>query len=366
MRNTIHVSRPATTAIAAVLAFTATPLLAQETGSVADPVPSAAPVSTAPVSPVVLPSTSASAVTSTPASTTGQTVGPNVSRPVVQTVPAISPSTAPATVSSTTSATSATSGAAAPTMATNTNRQAVTASTVAEAASVANRPASARAAVPAAAALPAVSEPLTIDAEPVAADVTPPPMAERPVVVEQAAEPANDTDGTNTEFVLGVLLAALAAGGLGALLATSRRRARTRAAPVIERPIVATQSPRAGTVQSTAFSVAPSPQQEPEPSWRPLTVSSTPATGLGHSGAAVALPRKLPDSVSERRALLDRMVAAQPDRANPFRTPKARRHRAKLIMQSIGRTFATGQSRIDLSQYPMNWPELTARRTVAA
>ena len=199
-----------------------------------------------------------------------------------------------------------------------------------------------------------------------AVEAAPPPMAERPVAVEQAAAPADDTGDTNTEFVLGALLAALAAGGLGALLVASRRRARATATPVIERPRVTAQSPRAGIVQSTAFRAAPSPQQEPERSWRPVTGSSTPTTGLGHSGAAVALPRKLPDTVSERRALLDRMVAAQPDRANPFRTPKARRHRAKLIMQSIGRTFATGKSRIDFSQYPMNWPELAASRTVAA
>jgi hypothetical protein len=199
-----------------------------------------------------------------------------------------------------------------------------------------------------------------------AVEAPPPPMAERPVAVEQVAAPADDTGDTNTEFVLGALLAALAAGGLGALLVASRRRARATATPVIERPRVTAQSPRAGIVQSTVFSAAPSPQQEPERSWRPVTGSSTLTTGLGHSGAAVALPRKLPDSVSERRALLDRMVAAQPDRANPFRTPKARRHRAKLIMQSIGRTFATGKSRIDFSQYPMNWPELAASRTVAA
>lgn len=94
--------------------------------------------------------------------------------------------------------------------------------------------------------------------------------------------------------------------------------------------------------------------------------SSAPTGGLAHAGAAIALPSTLPDSAAERRALLDRLVAAQPDRANPFRTPKARRHRARLIMQSIGRTFETGKSRIDLSQYPMNWPELAANRPAAA
>ncbi len=78
------------------------------------------------------------------------------------------------------------------------------------------------------------------------------------------------------------------------------------------------------------------------------------------------LPRERLATATERRALIDRMARATPDRANPFHSLKARLHRAKLIEQSIGRNFPGGKSRIDLSQYPMNWPELARRHPAAA
>ncbi|GAA0281745.1 hypothetical protein GCM10009127_23850 [Alteraurantiacibacter aestuarii] len=80
--------------------------------------------------------------------------------------------------------------------------------------------------------------------------------------------------------------------------------------------------------------------------------------GLPHAGAAIALPVRAPSDPQERKELLERMVAARPDRANPFRSPKSRRHRARLILQCLGRKFENGRSSIDFSQYPMNWPEL--------
>ena len=67
----------------------------------------------------------------------------------------------------------------------------------------------------------------------------------------------------------------------------------------------------------------------------------------------------------ERDALMRKMIAAKPDRANPFKSPIQRYHRAKLIMQSLGRDFGDADPWIDLSQYPQNWPEL-ARRSQAA
>ena len=42
------------------------------------------------------------------------------------------------------------------------------------------------------------------------------------------------------------------------------------------------------------------------------------------------------------------LVAAQPDRANPFRSPKARFKRARLIMQSLGQSFADRDPQIGL------------------
>ncbi|WP_144095260.1 hypothetical protein [Croceicoccus sediminis] len=43
----------------------------------------------------------------------------------------------------------------------------------------------------------------------------------------------------------------------------------------------------------------------------------------------------VPRSAEGRRALLKRLVRARPDEANPFRSPKARRRRARLIVQSL-------------------------------
>lgn len=85
--------------------------------------------------------------------------------------------------------------------------------------------------------------------------------------------------------------------------------------------------------------------------------------GQPKDGAAVALPAKLPETFEERDALLKRMIAAEPDRANPFRSTKARARRARLILQSLGRKFENVRPRIDLSEYTANWPAL-ARRPV--
>ena len=91
-----------------------------------------------------------------------------------------------------------------------------------------------------------------------------------------------------------------------------------------------------------------------------------PAASLAHSGAAVALPRSLPASFEERDSLLRRMIAAKPDRANPFTSFNARRKRAKLILQSLGRDFGGREPWIDLSQYSANWPDLARNKHAAA
>lgn len=390
MRNTIRLSRPATTAIAAVLAFTATPLLAQETGSVPLPLPSPPPASTAPVAPVMLPSTASAAVSpvTDPASTTGTTSGPGhaptVSRPVVQAVPVDTPAERSATGAASQNPASTTSDATSPVgrvagaTGTNAARRVITSE------AVTNPGQSAGQAV--------LAAPLSNTAQ---------DSGSAPVVVAQIPEAtiapmarsADEASDDRTELLLGALLAALAAGGLGAvILSGRRRRAKAGAVPLIERPrveqaepaVVDSNPPRGGTVQSTAFTVAaPVAREHPRPAPASVTTASVFAaqanaarsghaslaaqgSGLSHAGAAIALPRTLPASVEERRALVERMVAARPDRANPFRTPKARRHRARLIMQCIGRTFENKKSRIDFSQYALNWPELAQNRNAAA
>ena len=82
-------------------------------------------------------------------------------------------------------------------------------------------------------------------------------------------------------------------------------------------------------------------------------------------GAAVDLPARLPEAHEERAALFERMVDARPDKAKPFPERHARARRARLIMQSLGRTFDR-EPLIDLSQYPNNWPELARQYHKAA
>jgi hypothetical protein len=79
----------------------------------------------------------------------------------------------------------------------------------------------------------------------------------------------------------------------------------------------------------------------------------------------VDLPATVPENYEERSALLDKMVNARPDKANPFTDRRLRMKRARLILQSLGKTFER-EPRIDLSQYPNNWPELARQYHKAA
>jgi len=118
------------------------------------------------------------------------------------------------------------------------------------------------------------------------------------------------------------------------------------AQPVAEAPIA---QPAAETAAAPAFMAAPTMLRRRDPN---------PVRGaLPSNGASVDLPARLPDSFEERAALLDRMVEAKPDKANPFTDRRARMRRARLIMQSLGHTFDR-EPWIDFSQYPNNWPEL--------
>lgn len=138
------------------------------------------------------------------------------------------------------------------------------------------------------------------------------------------------------------------------------------------------RSRRAGQLEMDA--AAPAPEPEPvaresveddtiEPVSAPAPIRSHPLDsyrGLPNGGAAVALPAELPRTFEERDALLRRMIAAEPDRANPFRSTRARAKRARLILQSLGRRFENAKPRIDLSEYTSNWPALARRRTAYA
>jgi hypothetical protein len=175
--------------------------------------------------------------------------------------------------------------------------------------------------------------------------------------VDVAPEPtATRADNDNSLLFGAAIFAALAALALAiwGFIAIGRRKpVAKRTAPMVERPTIHHPAP-----------IHAEPEPAPRATVTPMATMA-PASSLAHTGASVALPRTLPASFEERNALINRMVAAKPDRANPFTSPIQRRKRAKLILQSLGRDFGNQEPWIDLSQYPQNWPEL-ARRSQAA
>lgn len=173
-------------------------------------------------------------------------------------------------------------------------------------------------------------------------------LAANSAILEAAPQPVND--GSTAALIL----ALLGVGGIGLLaFFLMRRRKRVNEAPVIERPVVREQT-----------STAPPPAIDREAAAPAYTLSHSEeiAPAARSTGAAVELPREVPESFAERDSLLKRMIAARPDRANPFRSPRARAKRARLIMQSIGTHFTSRKPRIDLSQYTNIWPELRGWR----
>jgi len=197
-------------------------------------------------------------------------------------------------------------------------------------------------------------------------------LAPLPAVAPADQLPLRDTvtETADTVGLVGLILSILAIVGLGILAIFALRRGRKVAVPVVERPKVAASSPAIARSTTPIGKEAPAKPERDIRDWAQpvpaavqtsVTSSQGKGEGLANAGASVALPRQQPATFEERDALLRRMVAAKPDRANPFRSPRARAHRARLIMQSLGRTFENGTSRIDLSQYPLNWPELANR-----
>lgn len=189
----------------------------------------------------------------------------------------------------------------------------------------------------------AETAPMT-EAEPVA--------AASPIANADAATPAPADDPSGAALLL-ALLGLGGAGLAGFLLLRSRRRRREDAVPVIERPLVAESAP----VETPASSGT----TDAEFDVPPLRPSSKPPIAPSN-GAAVELPSELPASRAERERLYQQMIDAEPDRANPFASHKARAKRARLILQSIGTHFTDRKPGIDLSQYTNVWPELRGWR----
>jgi hypothetical protein len=320
MQHQKHTSWSATAAIAAALALTSTPLAAQD---------AAAPVTEPPaVQPVE------------PAPTIAASPAPTVDIPDA-TAPAASGAgdAAPAAEPSASARTTTTRTTTAPTTRTTTH------TTVSRAVA------------------PAVVAPVAA-VPPPANDVAPPPadaLDAAPVaaVPVPAAEPTpvqdNNVIGTLGLVLLGLLALAILAAGL---LFFRRRHpvvTETVENPLMTRPVA--EAPIAEPAAAAAPMAAPTMLHRRDPS--PV------AGALPSEGAAVDLPAKPPESYEERNALFERMVNARPDKANPFTDRRQRMKRARLIMQSLGVTFDR-EPRIDLSQYPNNWPELRRQYHKAA
>lgn len=386
MRTHTLTLRSATTAIAAVLALGSTPLLAQAISPTGEEIILAPPPAAAPAAPTV----------TTPAPTT-------VEAPVVQSLPQTyvpSKAAAPAAPASAAPTTTTTRTTAAP----------------------ARTPAARAAAAPAAAA-PSMTSTVN-DTAPVAAPVEEAAAPAADTQLFPASETAQDDQQVVTTpkpaadavddftLVTGIVggLALLGFGWFGVVLARRRKIHKAAAAPVVTRPVV---TPRhEPVIETRAATTAPAPQALPETAVsEPAPVMADPqaipaasqphpirkdieipavaraesAFGAGHArwadehrpaeakqarvagtlpsnGASVDLPARIPDTYEERDALIKRMVAAKPDKANPFTDRKGRTKRARLIIQSLERDFATADPWIDLSQYPNNWPQLAKRR----
>jgi hypothetical protein len=373
MKQTTHLARSATVAIAAALALGSTPLLAQD----ADPatttvVPEVAPPAASP------PVTIAPPAATAPASVVPAAPAPTVvSNPVVQKVqypvqpPVAEPSAAPAATAKARTAPAA---------------KAVTRTTTAQTTT--------RAA-------PAPVPPAANDVAPVsdAVDVLPPaPIASDTAPVQTEAQPAT-TARTSPLLNLVVLggLAILVLAILAMLYRRFARRDRMARPETIAMPrTVAEPAPQpvsARTVAPAALPIATAPEPaavspeiaavtapiradrpiesartEPTPIRQNVTFGSAGRTpgALPSAGAAVDLPARIPEDYEGRSALLQRMIEAKPDKANPFRNRKSRAKRARLILQSLGRKFEHNDPWIDLSQYPNNWPELARRYSQAA
>ena len=403
MMRTAYLTRCAPIAIAAMAALPSTSAMAQDAPPVAAPTAAQTPVI---VLPAPAPTTAAQPArpstvqSAAPATTANIPPATNTSAPIVIATP---PSGDPASQTATAQASSPSPAVAVPT----TTRAAAPVAAQAAEATAAPR---ARAAASAQQARARSAAPAVEPNQPAAAPVAEPTMADMAVASEdplmaptgdalaapmaaeapmpEAAATAPVEDGSSQALWL-ALAGALGLGVIGAGIAFNRRR-RTRVLTLGgEQQTTLVDTPPMPRQQPAAMS--PAPQTEPQVAPEPLAYEpgytqqaegavtthaeifdttarmaiATPASkpvATRPSQGAVVLPQEVPESFEERDALLKQMVAARPDKANPFRSGKARARRARLIMQSIEESFEKRKPRIDLSQYTEIWPALRGWR----
>ncbi len=315
---TKHINRSSCAfhAIAASLALCSTPLFAQEVSPAA---PAAASANPAPI--VVLPTQSpvaepvAAATVDVPDATAA--VGaPTRAVPKARAAPAARPAAAPRVA-----------------------RQAATST-----------------APVAAAAKPLIAAPAPVTVTPALSTLTrtPAQAAPAPALQPEAAQPADNS------AVLGLgALAALGIAGLG-LFATRRRRTIVASAPVILEPIDAAPAFAMPAFATPAF--VPQPAYATYDLTEPAADNARPIPG--HN---VSMPDGPVPTGDARQQLIDRMVAAAPDAANPFTSVKGRRHRARLILQAREHEQQlAGSDGFDWRKHPTARDPVADRTTVDA
>lgn len=166
----------------------------------------------------------------------------------------------------------------------------------------------------------------------------PAPVASAPVVARPAA-PVAPSDSTNELSVAGAaaLLAALAVAGASALAISLRRRrtddlvaaAETEPAPLYMKP---SPAPLAQEDPVTPEGLVPLATVPMAPQATSYASRNQVAASTGETSLSIMGTGPVPVDPDERSALVERMVAAAPDAENPFTTAKARRRRARLLL----------------------------------
>lgn len=101
--------------------------------------------------------------------------------------------------------------------------------------------------------------------------------------------------------------------------------------PVTEQPVTGRAVNETPLVDQPAMAAAPVTATA-APAVQPLTQAPSVTLDRDQAPTASVMPAGPVPSGAERQALLERMVAAPPDAANPFRTVKARMRRARMIL----------------------------------
>lgn len=163
-----------------------------------------------------------------------------------------------------------------------------------------------------------------------AVPAVPAPIRADPAPAPAAATPAPDDQGTSLPVVgIAGLLAALGIAGLG--IAAMRRRRNPYEEADYAPEAVAVEPGLAHVVDVAPAVVGGTFVEEPVRPAMPANYAPGPMAGASATTVLAASP--LPETADERRDLLERMVAAEPDEDNPFTAHKGRLRRARVQLQ---------------------------------